>query len=340
MGGRIANTAEGMPPLQQLRSSRSIQEFRIDFLLEEEIACDLVMVQQLLRLSGLEGTALRVERLIHSLHDRHGEADLVAIIEVEAANPTHRVALLIENKISAGPQPNQATRYRDRGREGLGKSWDDFKTILIAPAAYSGEKALFDVFVPLEQISQWLCSDDPARATFRKAKIQEAIEKKNATGVQIVDAVMTDFRAAYYECLMLFNLEHGTDFTMRLPAPTYDGDTWFNLRSASLPPQCRIRHRAKTTMKAKKGAVDITFLETSLDRLGQLRHLLEPSMSILRSGKRKQNASIEVKVPEIDGQNGFEHEKPKVQQALLAAKRFRQLILDNIDLVERRTGDA
>jgi hypothetical protein len=59
------------------------------------------------------------------------------------------VALLIENKISAGAQPNQAARYRDRGNEGLGKIWDDFKTILIAPAAYSGEKAFFDVFVSL-----------------------------------------------------------------------------------------------------------------------------------------------------------------------------------------------
>ena len=254
---------------------------------------------------------------------------------VEAAKLTHRVALLIENKISAGPQPNQATRYRDRGKEGLGKSWDDFKTILIAPAAYSGEKALFDAFVPLEQISQWLCCDDRARAAFRKAKIQEAIEKKSATGVQIVDAVMTDFRAAYYEYLMVFNLEHGTDFTMRQPAPTYDRDTWFNLNSVSLPPRCRIRHRARTTLKAKTGAVDIIFLNTSVDRLEQLRHLLEPSMSIFSSGRRRQNASIKVEVSEINEQNGYEHEKPKVHQALLAAKHFRQLILDNIDLVER-----
>jgi hypothetical protein len=335
--------AEGLTQLtsrEQLRSSRSIQEFRIDFLLEEEFACDLALVQQLVGLSGLEGTALRVERIIHSLHDRHGEADLVAIIDIEAGGVTRRVALLIENKISAGAQPNQARRYRDRGKEGLGKSWDDFKTILIAPAAYSGEKAFFDRFVPLEQISQWLCPDDPVRAAFRKAKIQEAIEKRSAAGVQIVDTAMTDFRAAYYEYLMAFNAGNGTDFTMRQPGPTYDGDTWFSLNSISLPPQCRIRHRSRTTIKARTGVVDITFLETSVDRLEPLRHLLEPSMSILSSGRRRQHASIEVNVSEINEKNGFEHEKLKIQQALLAAKRFRRLIVDNIDLVHSEVSDS
>ena len=60
----------------ELRSSRSIQEFRIDFLLEEEFACDLTLIQKLIDLSGLMGNALRVEKIIHSLNDRHGEADL------------------------------------------------------------------------------------------------------------------------------------------------------------------------------------------------------------------------------------------------------------------------
>jgi hypothetical protein len=249
------------------------------------------------------------------------------------------VALLIENKISAGAQPNQAKRYRDRGKVGLGSSWDDFKTILIAPAAYSGEKAFFDTFVPLEQISQWLCPDEPLRAAFRRSKIQEAIEKRNATGVQIVDAVMTDFRSAYYEYLMAFNTEHGTDFTLRRPAPTYDGDTWFSFNSVSLPAQCRIRHRAKTTIRDRTGAVDVTFLESSVDRLEPLRRLLEPSMSILSSGRRKQHASIETNVSEINEQNGFELEKPKVHQALLAAKCFRQLIVDNIDMVRSEVLD-
>jgi hypothetical protein len=318
---------------EELRSSRSIQEFRIDFLLEEEFACDLALIQKLIDLSGLIGNALRVEKIIHSLNDRHGEADLVALVDVEAEGVTRRVALLIENKISAGAQPDQAARYRNRGNEGLGKLWGDFKTILIAPAAYSGEKAFFDVFVSLEQISQWLCPNDPVRTAFRKSKIQEAIEKKNAIGVQIVDEAMTAFRAAYYQYFMEFNAEHSTDFTMRPPEPTYDGDTWFDLKSDTLPEKCRIRHRIRTSIKAKTGAVDITFLETTVDRLEPLRPLLESEMSVLVSGRKKQHASIEVKVPEANERNGFEQEKSKVQQALLAAKCFRQLIISNIDLV-------
>ena len=39
-------------------------------------ACDLTLIQKLIDLSGLMGNALRVEKIIHSLNDRHGEADL------------------------------------------------------------------------------------------------------------------------------------------------------------------------------------------------------------------------------------------------------------------------
>jgi len=56
-------------------------------------------------------------------------------------------------------------------------------------------------------------------------------------------------------------------------------------------------------------------------------------MSVLVSGRKKQHASIEVKVPEANERNGFEQEKSKVQQALLAAKCFHQLITSNIDVV-------
>lgn len=306
-----------------LRPSRSIQEFRIDFLLEEEFAVDLQFARSFAAASGWTCTPSSVERVVHSLSDKHGEADLVVLLGAigpAGAKETH--ALLIEDKITAGLQPAQAARYRRRGEEGLrSEHWNSFTTVLVAPRAYIPEMHEFDAAVALEQIKDWICTDDLARRKFKLLKIDEAIAKKNTTGVQVVDVDMTTFRAAYYAELQNFNSKHGTDFTMRAPAPTYYGDYWFRLKSTSLPNYAEFRHMAPT------GTIELNFKDTDFEAASGLQKLIEDDVFFITTGKHHQHVTLRLSTPKISVFDNFARDREKVEAAFLNAKRLLQLLI-------------
>src|SRR2546427_7288272 len=70
----------------------------------------------------------------HSVSDADGESDLV--LEVADRSGT-RWAVLIEDKVDAAAQPDQASRYRIRGERGVeGGRWDQFVTCIVARQSY------------------------------------------------------------------------------------------------------------------------------------------------------------------------------------------------------------
>ena len=114
-------------PIGSLRRSRSIQEFRIDFFLEEEFTVDPDFVRAFLLACGSPLALRSLEHVAHSVSDKHGEVDLVVSLTAEETDgDTTRAVLLIEDKISAGFQPRQPERYRERGVEGVQKGWWGF----------------------------------------------------------------------------------------------------------------------------------------------------------------------------------------------------------------------
>src|SRR5262249_7297733 len=138
----------------ELRPSRSIQEFFIDLLLEEEFTVDPAFLQAFVDACHSPFLVKAAERVSHSVSDKNGEADLVVIVAVERPNgETAKLALLIEDKITAGFQPGQAERYRKRGEDGLSEGrWDSYVTVLVAPSAYIPHAHGFDTAISLEQI--------------------------------------------------------------------------------------------------------------------------------------------------------------------------------------------
>ena len=308
-------------PLSGLKQSRSIQEFRIDFFLEEEFTVDLIFAQAFLAACGSSLSVKRVEQVLHSVSDKYGEADLVVLITADQSDGrTAKIALLIEDKINAGFQPDQPLRYRQRGEEGVSHgSWDCFVTVLVAPTAYIALSHGFDTAVSLEQVKEWICPADAVRRAFKVAKIEEAIRKKSATGVQIVDRAMTEFRAAYYDNLQAFNLRCGTDFSMRPPAPTYYGDTWFVLKSAALPEWAEIRHMSQT------GNIEINFKDTEFSKAAPIGALIEADMALIPTGKYKQHVTIRLPTPKIPVFDSFERVQPQIETALLNAEKLWRL---------------
>jgi hypothetical protein len=306
-----------------LRPSRSIQEFRIDFILEEEFSVSLQFAKDFIAACGASFVPERIDRVVHSLNDAHGEADLaVLVVGRSPAGDPGKFALLIEDKINASLQPNQAERYRRRGQDGVENTlWDNFLTILVAPHAYISSQHGFDAAIPLEQIREWISSENPRRRMFKCQKIDEAIKKQNTSGVQIVDDNMTVFRTAYYNYRQDFNVLNGTDFEMRRPAPTYSGDVWVTLKSAQLPPGAEFRHRMES------GWIELIFKDIDFEKVQPLKAFLDQEgIVLIATGKRKQHTTMQLSIPKISAFYDFAQERPKVEAAFQSAVRLQRLV--------------
>ncbi len=92
-----------------------------------------------------------------------GETDLLLLVRLDGPvggeAGQRRLALMLENKINAAFQPEQAARYHRRGEQGiLVGGWDFYRTCLVAPKAYIAavpEEDGWDSRLTLEEIAEW-----------------------------------------------------------------------------------------------------------------------------------------------------------------------------------------
>lgn len=298
---------------------RSIQEFWIDFLLEEEFSSDQTFARSFASLAGLPGFAGIPESVVHSLNDEHGEADLVAIFVGDSDSGRH--ALLIENKITAGFQPRQADRYRARGVSGkaAGK-WCSFRTVLVAPARYIQANHGFDASVSLEQIAELICLNDLPRRAFKLERLQRAIDKKNATGVQVVDPTMTSFRDWYSDLIA----RRDCGFIPPAPRLAYWGDDWLEWISDRLPRSSRFRHRTKT------GMLDLSFAGMTAGHLACLRDHLPHGMTIVTIGTGRPRGAVQIPIAPIKDFSDLDAAKASVDHALDCAELMQQVVAERM----------
>lgn len=308
-----------------LHTARSIQEFWIDFLLEEEFRCDSAFASAFAAGSGLSIPNSYLIDVAHSVTDQHGEADLVVIFTA-TADPEQKQALLIENKITAGFQPKQAERYRARGSDGQNAGrWQGFRTVLVAPEKYIQPNHGFDAAISLELLSDWVCRSEPARRKFKIERLDRAIKKKNSSGVQIVDQSLTEFREAYRALL------GGASGGFIPPAPrlAYAGDYWVEWTSANLPGSCKFRHRLHTGINSKDGALDLSLVGVSAKQMESLASLLPPEFKIITIGTGNPRGAIECRLPAIKCFADFETARPVVESTLAKAERMQAVVLQH-----------
>jgi hypothetical protein len=305
---------------------RSIQEFRIDHLLEEEFACDPEFARRFLDWCGLAHKSSTVEKIVlEPKIDSSGYGDLLVVVRLERLSGERvTAALLIEDKINANAQPRQAERYLEFGASRRGVEWDDFRTVLVAPGDYVGEREKYQAFVPLERMCDWICASEPARAAFRRGKLFEAIEKRASAGPKVVDAALTAFRKAYFDYVPDFNARNGTDFACQAPRPAYDGDAWINLYSAVFPEKTYIRHRLWTSRKESTGKMEVIFENIGFSDAAALRNLREADMYLSPFGKHERLA-LGLDVPELRNPDSFDSVREDVDRSLVAASRLLRL---------------
>ena len=94
-----------------------------------------------------------------------------------------RVAVMVEDKIDASFQPNQASRYRPRGEQGIAlERWDRFITCLCAPKAYAepiGKADAWGAVLTCEEIEAGL---EAQETPFVRSALRQASDKQRNGG--------------------------------------------------------------------------------------------------------------------------------------------------------------
>jgi len=300
---------------------KAVTERDIDLLLLEELHISKSFCRWILKSGGLIANGrLRVEWAAHSIsHPILGESDLEMVV---SAPDGAKHALLIEDKIDASPQPEQADRYRKRGDAGIkdGK-WNDYRTCIIAPEGYLenvGDADRYDSKISYEEIRKWFLkqADGAARAQYRARFLEYAIEQYRRGYTPIDDPNMSNFRNRYYELVM----EQFPELRMRTPREIIPARaSWMRFYPKELPKGFVLRH------KTRHGRVDLE-LRGCAEKVDQIRSenksVLDDDMEVIEAAK---SAAVSIPVPDIDPALGLDTQQWKVMKGLGAAVRLWKL---------------
>ena len=291
----------------------------IDLLLIEEFHVDSSFRSWFYGLVwGTSGQNLTFLGAWHSLtHPEYGESDIVVLAEGEEGR---KLAILIEDKIDAITQPNQAGRYRIRGDAGIKQDWwHQYRTCIVAPQAYldgTSEVERYDVRISYESIKQWFeTKGSDHRSKYRAQIIEFAIEQNKRGYQPEPHSGVTQFWFDYWQ----LSTKEFSGLQMKNPGGKPAGADWARFNPIGLKSASIVLH------KWEDGAVDLTILRAGADieRLKQLnKSLLVDGLSMLTTGE---SAAIRIEVPKMDRFGEFTPQIDKARAGLLAASRLIEL---------------
>lgn len=294
----------------------SVCERDIDLLLLEEFVASLAFLQWF---SGRVAVApTKVEKLLEvqrSVIRSNGESDIEVLLQNSNCDTA---CLLIENKINALFQPQQAERYRSGGQDYQNKGkCGCFQTILVAPERYfSSDTALegFDARVTYEEIKDWFTHQSwmGARQRYKVALLTAAIEKGVVGYQPIGDDSVTSFWYQYWQ------LSQAKTPALRMKEPVLKpaGAGFVLFKPSSLPSGVDLIH------KLPHGNVDLQFsgMGHQLDQLQeQFGRLIDADM---RFEKASKSACIRLQVPPVDTTREFDPQREASILGLDAATRL------------------
>ena len=291
----------------------------IDLLLIEELNVDSSFLSWFYGLVwGTSDQDLTFLGAWHSLtHPEYGESDIVVLVE---GAESRKLAILIEDKIDAITQPNQAGRYRIRGDAGIEDEWwHQYRTCIVAPQAYldvNSEVERYDVSISYESIKQWFeTKEGDHRSKYRAQIIEFAIEQNKRGYQPEPHGGVTRFWFDYWQ----LSTNEFRGLQMKNPGGKPAGADWARFNPIELKNASVVLH------KWEDGAVDLTILRAGADieRLKQLnKSLLVDGLSMLTTGE---SAAIRIEVPKMDRFGEFAPQIDKARAGLLAASRLIEL---------------
>lgn len=295
-----------------------ISEREIDLLLLEELH-----VSEDFRawfVSQVFGTRVQCAQFVaawHSISQSNlGESDVV----FQFLDGTGKLTtILVEDKIDAPPQPNQADRYRLRGIAGIEDgSWVNFCTCITAPQAYltqmAEEAAKYDIRISYESIRDWFLESNPtdARRAYKARVVQEGIEQNRRGYQRVPHPVVTQFWAEYWQIAR----DEYPQLQMEDPGQKPARSDWAQFKSRS---NLWIRH------KLGKGTVELE-IPSAGDEFEEIAswnaHLLVDGVDVVPVGK---SASFTIVTPTVNKLADLRPQIEAVRTGLAAAARLMSL---------------
>lgn len=293
----------------------AVTERDIDVLLMEEFESGSGFLEWFIGATASWSTSgLDLLGVWHSVSNEHGESDLLVLTHRD----NERLALLIENKVDAPPQPDQAVRYQRRGELGVSQGvWQQYATCVIAPSRYLGagaNAAGYQARVSYEDIAEWIRINSPPgrRTEFKRNLILGAIEQQRRGYSPVVDPVVTRFFTEYWEFAASLFPELGFSHRDARGADS----TWAEFRPATLTKARRILH------KMPEGHIDLEFPgfgERTDELVTRNAPLLIEGLKFVRTQK---SASLRIDVPKMDVREQFTAQREGALAALKAAFRL------------------
>lgn len=304
-----------------------VQEHHIDFLLEEEFACNSDFLDFFVEAAKEHFKPLSIKaedvkviqpcsewncKVIRSVTTGRGETDVLTTYH--SAESASRVAILIEDKIRAGFQRDQAERYRERGEAGKKSGqWKFYWTCLISPEKYAQDNRGFDTRLSLEKLATFFSGEDE-RSRFKLGVIQRALKRFAETGLQTKDETMTRFRAFYAQEAACFFGEGEVNWPKARDA--WWDDQWFNFKGGGIPAGAEIVH------KSAAGFIDLAFSNTKVDFLEKALAKC-PHRSEIIAKQTGKSASFRIRVKPISDFSDHDAAKAAVMESF---QRVRDLI--------------
>ena len=257
---------------------KRVYERDMDMLIMEEFISDKAFARLFLDKINLDDN-YSIDRISHSLSNENGESDITIILQY----PDNKVALLIEDKITAPTMPAQSERYFKRADEAKKRGdYESYHIFLVAPSAYISAHAIdinanYPNKITYEELAEFFKGKDPVRAVFKYSVISNALNEKEHHYVVNENICVTKFWSAlrtlckeWYPHLEML----GSD------TPKGASAAWPEFRTSC--------GKIKVVYKSTKGYVDLEFPRYG-DRVADLESKIQkhikPPMFIHQSGK-------------------------------------------------------
>lgn len=304
----------------------------IDLLLAEELSVSPAFADWLKAKTTIASVPASVVDVFVSKANNLSESDLIAIYELRDGS---RFALMIEDKVDAPLQPQQAERYRMRAEQEIKLgTCASYAVLLCAPRYYlqhCGGVTDFDGCVAFEEIAEFLSVGEPTpRDLYRASFLRTAATRRVNNWVREIDEQTEEFWEAAYN---LATREFPVLEMKRLKV-TKDS-TWITFRPRDMPTTPR---HVYVSVKGDRGQMDLTFSGVTAQRFHEaVKHLLDADMSIHQTSA---SAAIRLEVSGFRIADGVEVGLPRVRSAFSSCGRLIEFYRHNREALDTAADQA
>ncbi len=254
---------------------------------------------------------LKVIKVSHSVMTSDGESDIEVILE----SGREKVAFLIEDKIDAVAQPEQASRYEIRALKAVeNEKFNKYYVFIVAPQKYLDsniEAALYPNRISYEELRDGLEED------FDRAIIDKALDESKHGYIPIEDRKVTDFWNKLYDFV---DEKFPDTFIIRGRKGESRGSNarWITIKSGK---------GTNLQIKADRGYVDLE-ISGYADKFQEFsknnQELLDRKKLYLRMASK--SLAIRSYIEHIDFEGDFESQSGYLEDAFAKAKELQDLV--------------